>query len=453
MEAKKTKGRFIKKHDTLFKVVTVTEFSLGGVAKNRPTVADNTRANVFHRRLHDDESLYEGVKNNMDITQTFETADKSPVLRPIDFTEDWHRLKNRYSKRRGKMDEEEELEMELEYLQGKLRNDPTGSATRNSDASEGEEDSEEQQSKSSSHNDIDEEDMQEQPARKSGTSHIVIHHEDPDQQSEAASVPARPSRNPVSSLRELESDTPSNLTNLTNKFEPSIAEFSADAETQDTGEETLQSVQESEDPSKAESVGENPVRSGFRSLSSYIHPFAPRALTGDEQQVVEEAKSKGYEEGFKLGEEKATFQTKQMFSELTDTIEELVNDIASLKKNVLLNAQENFYVLCNALAQAIFKREIDLNPETLAEVIKRAIDEAVPEDEFKIILNATTADALKKVVPQGLRSKIRVDDSLTNGHFRIDSKLTVVDGNVSTLISDMIQQADLTLFEPKERAS
>ena len=287
----------------------------------------------------------------------------------------------------------------------------------------------------------------------------MIHHENPVVDEEApAGAPGgapggalaghvRSARNPVSSLKDLESESSADLGGFAGEFgsEGGASGSEVKAAMASGGGDDLRGEQ----AASAGDVGDVE----FRSLSSYIDPLVVRPLTEDETHIVDEAKAQGYEDGFRIGEEKATLQTKQMFGELLGTIEELVHDIAALKKNVLFNAQENFFVLCNALSQAIFKREISLNPERLAEVIKRAIDEAVPEDEIKVILNSRSAAALKKVLPEKMKVMIRTDDTMDEGRFRIDSKLTVIDGDISQLIYDMIQQADLSLFESKDKAS
>jgi flagellar assembly protein FliH len=182
------------------------------------------------------------------------------------------------------------------------------------------------------------------------------------------------------------------------------------------------------------------------------------ASTADITDAFEEAKSKGFEEGYKQGEEKAELQTRERATKVFSKVGELVSEFGSLKGTILENVQQNFYELSQAIAETLLKRELKMKPKAFAEVVRRAIDEAVEPDSFKIHVNPEMFDEVKALNIESISSSLVKDPDVELGDFRIESDLSVVDGNIRKIIGDLLNQADLDLFddsdeEDEEKAS
>ena len=116
-EGKKRHGRLMKKNDPVLDVVNITEFKLTDIGESPTVYPDNFNANIIHRNLHMeidiDAALKEPELAHKDLSSE---SNRRPVMRPVDFTADWNRMRQRASKRGMRFDDEDELEAELEYL-------------------------------------------------------------------------------------------------------------------------------------------------------------------------------------------------------------------------------------------------------------------------------------------------------------------------------------------------
>jgi flagellar biosynthesis/type III secretory pathway protein FliH len=447
MEAKKTKGRYIKKHDSLSQVVKITEFSFEEIARLKPTHPDNSRSNVIYRRLHSEESFNSGLKTADEIIKVLDPPDKPPIIMPMDFTEDWNRIKNRYASRRGRADEEEEFEMELEYINNKRKQDREkerhggGAATGKGEESASHPDNNAVMSASR------------QPV------HPVVQDGNEDKPSlqkevelENAHSNFRINRNTASSFEEMENDLLKDTQDPHGGMEKiaSNIEYSARKPVVEEEPPLPQHDENTIDDAYAEEEVERPSQE-FRSLSSYLTSPPARTITEEDKSLVEELKAKGYEDGFKLGEEKATLQLKSSFENLSSMVSGAIEEIGALKKNVLLNAQNNFMVLAQALIESVLRHQFSINPEAFLALIRRAIEDAVPDDEFKVLVSPENGELLKQIVDDKVKSKIVLDAGIEPGNFRIDSRLTVVDAKISEIVADLLQQADLSLFNVNDK--
>ena len=71
---------------------------------------------------------------------------------------------------------------------------------------------------------------------------------------------------------------------------------------------------------------------------------------------------------------------------------------------------------------------------------------------LNIPVHPDTMDGLKSVISPELAERLRPDNSVSTGDFRIESNLSVVDGKVSDMIRTMLENADLNLFPSKGKA-
>lgn len=383
-------GRFIKRSDPLAGVLSISTFSLAEICETPVAYPDNEKGSIIHHSLHlaSDDEL--GIRVAGDILKNLGPEQGRPILRPMDFTEDWKKQKQRLSSRRGKVDEDEEFELELELL--------------NKDR----DDSEENDEKDQDFDESDEEDEQVDEAKKN-TGILKIQRENLDVASKA--------------IQEAQED---------HEAEPPAPEPKIEVE-----EKTFV-------PMKAV-VGLQMDNPELQAIKTYQEQLI------DREKIIEEAKAIGYQEGFKQGEEKAALQVRQTMRELTEELGRLLGELEGLKKTVLHNAEENFQILSQALVESVLRRDMETNPGAFAAVIERAIHEAVREDQFKIHVHPETFEAFSKFADEKLRTRLISNKAIPKGDFRIESNMSVVDGNITQLVRDLLDQADLSLFNTKNK--
>ncbi len=388
---KSKNGRFIKKDDPLANRLSISSFSLAEICEHPVAYPDNIKGSIIHHSLHhaSDEDL--GIRRVDEILKNLGPEQSRPILRPMDFTDDWKRQKQRMSNRRGRVDEDDEFDLELDLV-NKVA--PTES-----------DDSEEESFEAAS-----EEELPEEAQKNTGI--LKIQRESLDAASKAIQEASDESEHPV--------------------LEPAPVAQKIEVE-----------EKEAFVPMKA-AIGAQMENPELQAIKTYQEQLI------DREKIIEEAKAVGYQEGFKIGEEKAALQTRNTMRQLTEELGRLLGELEGLKKTVLHNAEENFQVLSQVLVESVLRRELEINPGAFSAVIERAIHEAVQEDQFKIHLHPETFETFASFADEKIRGRLVANKNIPKGDFRIESNMSVVDGNITQLVRDLLNQADLSLFGSKQ---
>lgn len=171
------------------------------------------------------------------------------------------------------------------------------------------------------------------------------------------------------------------------------------------------------------------------------------------EAIREAARNEGYRQGYKLGEEKATLESRQKVQTILSEVNTIIEQLQGMQRSILGHVQDNFQTICQSLIEALLQREFKMNPDSFSAIVERAIEEAIPEDEYRIFVSPTVAKELHTWQDKKLAQNIRGDDALQGYHFRIEGKNATVDADLRKIIGDLLDQADLSLFEEKEKAS
>lgn len=382
------KGRFIKSGAMLQNIVSISDFSLSEIVNIPVAYPDNNQGSIIHRSLHNGSDQELGIKNSPEVIKEFPGEARRAIIRPMDFTEEWKKQKAR-SSRRGRNEDEDEFELGL------------GAVVAST----------------------------EPPADPVNEVPAAVEEQAPEAVEEPASF------NAFRIQKEAIDQVSSALKHASHESESHQVMIPVITPT-DTVDHQFVPM-----PTHGQAAPENIEKQAVRQYQEQLI---------DREQVVQEAKARGYEEGFKIGEEKAALQAKQDIVRVTSELNLVLAELEGLKKNILINSQENFQVLCQALMEAILRREFAVNPGSFAAVIERAIQDTVPTDEFRIQLHPSTYESVIKFVDDKLRGKFVANKNIPQGDFRIESNLTVVDGNATQLIRDLLDQADLQLFQDEK---
>jgi flagellar biosynthesis/type III secretory pathway protein FliH len=132
-------------------------------------------------------------------------------------------------------------------------------------------------------------------------------------------------------------------------------------------------------------------------------------------------------------------------------IDRIVEELSQLKPAILQSAQHNFTEIAKALCESLLGRSIQLRPDLMANVIDRAIRDTLQNDSFSIRVHKEVFDALQGMNSFPHRTSLVADETIKQPEeFHIDSEITHVDGNIRKIIDEMLEQADLNLFEEIE---
>jgi flagellar assembly protein FliH len=373
-------GRFIKHNDPISKHMNIQDFNLMDVCEITIALADNPGANVFHHKLHQSQELNSSIHPLPDIDQIFE-KERPPVIRPIDFTEDWKKMRRRIANRENR-DDDEEVDLDLQSIISSYKT--------------------------------------KKPApEKSTESPLPLAPLEP-----AMEQPEAPARSHATILK------------------------TADLTQEKTEKNTPQPSPSS--PHIEEKYSPGPPQESFT-------PYFPESdgmqekharLSEEELEALrQEARDQGFQTGWEEGSKQAHEDAKDKFGQIYHEMEKILLELQGMQKAILNKSQENFHAISQSMLEALLEREFRINPESFKNIIQRAIHDALPEDDYKITLNPTIAREIQTLGETSFINKIKTDEKLETFQFRIETKHGTVDARIKDIIQNLLDQADLNLFE------
>ncbi len=418
----KRQGKFLKKGSKILKAVHMTDFYFAQIQTEGNLEFDNADRSIIHAKFHDPEHLAREVKEpkSMNDRLVDPSHPNLAVIQPKDFTQDWHNERMNSKRRAMGFDDDYDF--------------PTVNGKRFGE-------------------------LKEEAATKVAPPVA------------RAPVPAKtPAQEPVITAH------PADLKSiLVAEGNPAIdaKEMEKKARVVSIVEDPYHEAVEEEmeepvapHPTRAQAAQQKtqdefiPLETGsaVASEDQAIATYKQRAELEKQQaamleELKNQAKSEGYQEGFRLGEDKGVVAGQAAASEIFQRVSELLLEFEGLKKNVLENIQKNFFELSQALAESLLEREFSIRPESFSKVLEKVIAETVTDNEFKIRLNPETWQKVVDLKIPSLEGHLIKDNTIAHGEFKVESNLTVVDGNTKKIVSQMLQNVDMNLFEETKAAS
>jgi flagellar biosynthesis/type III secretory pathway protein FliH len=399
-------GRFIKKDDRLLKNVKLSDFSFDEICSATFVEPDNINRNVIYADLHRSEYLDNAIADHEAINSDLRDPRRIPeILKPIDFTNDWAYQQERDRARRQNKNEDDD-----EFVGWSSSKEPSSSSTQFPENS------------------------QETNDQGPGSEDSPLHKGE----QQADSLKDEVSGGGNSSAYEALDDVGQviNEINVSNE-EQEVSPVSDGAA--DTSGDHLPSAQfipmQSDNESEA-----SPEQNA-------IDEYQKRPDLNEEQkaqidQMFEDAKANGYKEGFSYGEEKGVLAAKQLNEEVSEKLSETISELSQLKKNILMSARQQITEVLSALSEVLVKRELSLTPELVSVLIEDAIRQGVDDDDFKILVNPETISFVKETINPDLVSHLKESLDVGPGDFRVESKISVIDGTITEIIKSVVEKLD-----------
>ena len=432
----KKQGRFIKKGAKVLEKISLVEFNFEEINTTNVIHKDNATRSIIHADYHPKEEISNRVVDPARFDQDLVPSDqRRSILMPIDFTKQWRRdAARRASGNFQKEDDEYEYELRLMQQHEQEREERRRTLAKSSGA----------EAKSATSEAVD------VSAVAEVVKSPVIYKSVPDdaQSFSVGGTKAVPGGGPmvtgsqhqwqymeavgeaIKGLKNTATDPPSQPPQRPGRDPAATAD---DFIPVSPG--TSASSNEVTDPEQA------PMRAYRDRLEEEKQQEKKWA------ESAEIAKAQGYRDGFRAGEEKAELQMRENAQQIFGNVNDLVQEFSSLKKNILENVQENFYELCQAMAEALIKREFSINTETFMMVLQRAITESVEPGKIRVHVHPELFDRIAAIAPPDLKEALLKDGEIAVGDFKIESSMSVVDVNVTKLVSELLRQADLDLFK------
>ena len=428
--SKKLKGRFFKNDDRTIQSMKINNFNLSEICETPIAFPDNPNSNVFFKKYHHPSDLAIGIRKSREINTIFKRENARPVIQPLDFTAEWERQKKRMNNRSSKNEEDEEIDLEMESITRRLREEVTEtiadlkSVSKTSDT-EAETQTSDDQMDDMEINDLIAAEVDSQAAETSD--HLAPKTDEPKPREETPTQPVFHFKADQDLDTSDQNSDPEPMTNHTQSANES---------------EAFIPMQETQIPNFKQTGDDSGELVSSPSLSEQ-----------EAEELRQAARADGFQQGYAEGEQKALLSARSQIEGIMSEFDKLSEEFSGLKNNILHNAQENFQIICQAMIESLLSESFKINPQGFEKIIGRAIDEAVPDDEFKVKISPDAYQLLSRVVSDDFKRKLLSDETISGFNFKIESKLTVVDGQLQQIISDLLQQADTSIFEDTEKVS
>lgn len=166
--------------------------------------------------------------------------------------------------------------------------------------------------------------------------------------------------------------------------------------------------------------------------------------------TLEEARQTGMQIGMEEGYQKAT---EEVFSKVIN-LEAIADSSFQLKKEIILSAEHEILQLSIAIAEKILKKQLEIKPEMITEIIRAAINELKDKEEIKIIVNPALKDQLYnfseelKTAIKGMKTiKIVEDKTIHANSAIIESPESRIDARIETQIAQITEELMETFAE------
>ncbi len=396
------------------KKISVVDYSFQEITKTKTTQTDNLAGNIVFANLHSAEETAD-LKEPRFFSSNLLTEDQqSPVILAQDFTKDWTKSRQNGSKRNSFLDEDELDPLEALRLQQIMDK-------RQQEQSEQEADSEVSTLDSASKNE-QVEDRTDSAPRNSEMASI-------DMMSKVISE--MKSGKKESQVGALENEVHSAETD--SSFIPMSGTPGQVGDYEESARMTYLAQKELDE-----------IRN-----RAYQEAYEDAKSSLDLAKISAEARSIGYEAGFKEGEAKGVISADQKKEAVALNIQGLLSEFEKLKFNIMENAQENFVELVQAICEALLDQYFAVDPESFAKVVLQAVKSGIQADHFVVHVHPEKFESMKGVTIPGFIEKLKPDSTLAKDEFKIDSDLTALSGNIRQMISDLVKKADVNLFEVK----
>ena len=444
-EGRKRLGRFIKQGSSILDKVSLNDFSFDDVS-NLPTILpDNTRKSVIHAPYHEPSELSEAVRPFKNIQQDLiPKHQRRPVMTPLDFSQDWERAR-RVRRDKDGVQDEEEFDYENAMAHARAARE-SAKKINPSQATSPQSASNEESSKQIPHIGIDTPDML-NPLHILRKDEAIARESDSDK-----NTPQFPSQVENKGLNWGSMDIAGKAINdLGHKTQ---TDFSSPLK---VAVDALKKKSETTEDFIPQSGQFDPTQGlhdpELAAAEEYKNRLHEKQINQDElKSLIEEEKAQGYRDGYRLGEEKAEIQVRSASKEMFEKVESLIQEFGNLQKSMMENVQENFFIVCQALAESLLKREFTIHPEAFNAVMERAITEAIEPGKVKVRVHPETYDRLVSIGKNQLIDALIKDPDVAQGDFKLESQMSVVDVNIGKLVAQLLSQADLNLFDELEKA-
>ena len=164
-------------------------------------------------------------------------------------------------------------------------------------------------------------------------------------------------------------------------------------------------------------------------------PAAAPASELDRERVEREAYQRGFSEGSSIAKQQAAAEQKPVLERLSQCLAEL----SSLRSGLRRQAETDVVKLSVAIARRVLHRELTLDPESIAALIRVALDKLESRDLCRVRVHPDQEPILRGLLERFSGSKVELlsDAALNKGDVLLETANGTVDASVDAQLREI----------------
>jgi flagellar assembly protein FliH len=165
----------------------------------------------------------------------------------------------------------------------------------------------------------------------------------------------------------------------------------------------------------------------------------------ERERLEREAYKRGYTEGIAVGKEQASAEVKPVLERVASSLAELATFQARMRRD----AEKDLVMLSIAIARRVLHRELTLDAESIAGLIKAALDKLESRDLHRVRLHPDQEAPIRALLERFSAAKIEVipDSSLNKG----DVLFETAHGNIDASVESQLREIERGLTDRLHR--
>jgi flagellar assembly protein FliH len=157
---------------------------------------------------------------------------------------------------------------------------------------------------------------------------------------------------------------------------------------------------------------------------------APQPLP---QNTSEQCRQQAYEQGLRDAEAQAAREGAARLDATLARLARTIDDLAVTRARALAEADNDIVQLSVAIARRILRRELTVDPDSLAGIVKAAIERIPAQEISRVRIHPDDAGCLQKHT----RMEVCPDPSLERGSIVVETARGNLDASISTQLAEI----------------
>jgi flagellar assembly protein FliH len=163
------------------------------------------------------------------------------------------------------------------------------------------------------------------------------------------------------------------------------------------------------------------------------------------------AYEEGKEAGFQAGYDDGLSRGQAEIEELCQQKKTVIKDLQETQQKIYRESEEVLVRLAFTIAEQVIKKQVELDPTTVNEVVKSVLKEAHAGKSYLLFVNPQNLEEVLRIkeelmpfIPPGATLQVLADPEVTCGGCRLETDLGFTDGTIESQLTEIKKGLNLS---------